>query len=189
MAHITADRVKQTSTSIGIGSIELTGSLIGFRNFSSVLTTTDTFWYAIASAPGSEWEVGLGTYSALNTITRTTVLSSSNAGAAVVFSAGTKEVFITAAAGKFLQANAAGSYGSFSAGTITAALTGNASTATTANNVSGIVAIANGGTGTATPSLVAGTNITISGSFPNQTINSSGGGGGGFEQNFLLMGA
>jgi hypothetical protein len=41
------------------------------------------------------------------------------------------------------------------------------------------VAVANGGTGTATPSLVAGTNVTITGSFPNQTINASGGGGGG----------
>jgi len=38
--------------------------------------------------------------------------------------------------------------------------------------------IANGGTGTATPALVAGTNITISGTWPNQTINSSGGGSG-----------
>lgn len=47
----------------------------------------------------------------------------------------------------------------------------------TANNVTGIVAVANGGTGTATPSLVAGTNITLSGTFPNQTINASGGGG------------
>jgi hypothetical protein len=105
--------------------------LSGFRDFSSVLATSDTFWYAIASFPGSEWEVGLGTYSALNTITRTTVLASSNAGSAVVFSAGTKEVFITAAASKFLQADAAGSYGNFTAGTITAALTGNAGTATT----------------------------------------------------------
>ena len=47
----------------------------------------------------------------------------------------------------------------------------------TANNVTGIVAVANGGTGTATPSLVAGTNVTITGTFPNQTIDASGGGG------------
>jgi hypothetical protein len=53
----------------------------------------------------------------------------------------------------------------------------NQNTTGTAANVTGIVAVANGGTGTATPSLVAGTNITISGSFPNQTINASGGGG------------
>lgn len=54
----------------------------------------------------------------------------------------------------------------------------NQNTTGTANNVTGIVALANGGTGTATPSLVAGTGVTITGTFPNQTINSSGGGGG-----------
>ena len=54
----------------------------------------------------------------------------------------------------------------------------NQNTTGTAANVTGIVAVANGGTGTATPSLVAGTNVTITGTFPNQTINSSGGGGG-----------
>ena len=54
----------------------------------------------------------------------------------------------------------------------------NQNTTGTAANVTGVVAVANGGTGTATPSLVAGTNITISGSFPNQTINATGGGGG-----------
>ena len=54
----------------------------------------------------------------------------------------------------------------------------NQNTTGTASNVTGIVAVANGGTGTATPSLVAGTNITITGSFPNQTINASGGGSG-----------
>ena len=54
----------------------------------------------------------------------------------------------------------------------------NQNTTGTAANVTGIVAVANGGSGTATPSLVAGTNVTISGSWPNQTINSSGGGGG-----------
>jgi len=52
----------------------------------------------------------------------------------------------------------------------------NQNTTGTADNVTGIVAVANGGTGTATPSLVAGTNVTITGTFPNQTINSSGGG-------------
>ena len=57
----------------------------------------------------------------------------------------------------------------------------NQNTTGTAANVTGIVALANGGTGTATPSLVAGTNVTITGTFPNQTINSSGGGGGGTE--------
>ena len=47
-----------------------------------------------------------------------------------------------------------------------------------AANVTGIVAVANGGSGTATPSLVAGTNVTVTGTWPNQTIAASGGGGG-----------
>lgn len=64
--------------------------------------------------------------------------------------------------------------GNFSANTITASLIGNVSG--TASNVSGVVSIANGGTGTTTPSIVAGSNITITGSFPNQTINGSAGG-------------
>ena len=53
----------------------------------------------------------------------------------------------------------------------------NQNTTGTASNVTGIVAVANGGSGTATPALVAGTNVTITGSWPNQTINSSNPGG------------
>ena len=64
----------------------------------------------------------------------------------------------------------------------------NQNTTGTAANVTGIVALANGGTGTATPSLVAGTNVTITGTFPNQTINSSGGGGGGGTEIGALIG-
>jgi len=127
MAHITADRVRQLSTSTGTGPFTVSTTFTGFRTFASVLSPNDTFWYAIASFPGSDWEVGLGTYSAANTITRTTVLASSNSGAPVVFTAGDKEVFITAAASKFLQQDSTGSYGNFTAGTITAALTGAAS--------------------------------------------------------------
>jgi hypothetical protein len=64
----------------------------------------------------------------------------------------------------------------------------NQNTTGTSANVTGIVAVANGGTGTATPSLVAGTNVTITGTFPNQTINSSGGGGGGGTEIGALIG-
>jgi hypothetical protein len=55
----------------------------------------------------------------------------------------------------------------------------NQNTTGTAGNVTGIVAVANGGTGTSTPALIAGTNVSITGSWPNQTITASGGGGGG----------
>lgn len=93
MAHIVADRVKETTTTTGTGALTLAGAASGFRAFSAVCAVNDTVFYAIAG--GSEWEVGLGTYSATNTLTRTTVLASSNAGSAVNLSAGSKDVFLT----------------------------------------------------------------------------------------------
>lgn len=100
MAFIVADRVKETSTSEGTGPITLGGAVLGFSAFSARCTTGDTCYYAIqavdgAGVPTGEWECGLGTYSGANTLTRTTVTSSSNSDAAVSFAAGTKQVFIT----------------------------------------------------------------------------------------------
>lgn len=99
MAHITADRVKESTTTTGTGALTLSGALTGFRAFSAVCATSDTVHYALQAVDGSgvptgEWEVGIGTYSGANTLTRTTVLSSSNAGAAVSLAAGTKHVWI-----------------------------------------------------------------------------------------------
>lgn len=94
MAHIIEDRVRETTTTTGTGALTLAGAATGFRAFSSVMSSpSDTCYYVISG--GAEWEVGLGTYSAANTLTRTTVLRSSNANAAVSFSAGTKDVYIT----------------------------------------------------------------------------------------------
>lgn len=95
------DRVKETAATTGTGDFTLAGAATGFRTFASVLSTNDTCYYCIALQGGAEWEVGLGTYSAANTLTRTTVLSSSNAGSAVNFSAGTKDVFLSVAANEF----------------------------------------------------------------------------------------
>jgi len=104
MAHITADRVKETSTTTGTGALTLAGASSNkYRAFSTVMGVGDTCFYCIEHQTLGEWETGLGTYSGANTLTRTTVLSSSNAGAAVNFSAGTKDVFITLAAAKILQ--------------------------------------------------------------------------------------
>lgn len=101
MAHITADRVADTSTTTGTGAFTVSGTApTGYRTFSAVCSTNDTLWYCIAHQSQNEWEVGYGTYSASNQITRTTVLSSSNSGSAVNFSSGTKDVFLTLAAGR-----------------------------------------------------------------------------------------
>ena len=98
MALIKADRVKETSTSTGNGTFSLAGAATGYRTFASVCVVGDTFFYGISNQTSGEWETGLGTYSATNTLTRTTVHASSNSGAIVTFGAGTKEVFLTASA-------------------------------------------------------------------------------------------
>ncbi len=104
MAHITADRVRDTTTTTGTGALTVSGSAPnGYRTFSGVASTSDTFYYAVQHQAAAEWEVGLGTYSSSNTITRTTVYSSSNSGSAVDFSAGTKDIFITLPASRTVQ--------------------------------------------------------------------------------------
>lgn len=101
------DRVKDTTTTTGTGTVTLAGSPpTGFRAFSA-FTNGDKLHYCIAG--GSEWEVGLGTYSSTGpTLSRDTVLASSNAGAAVSFSAGTKDVFADAPATLFSYPSANG---------------------------------------------------------------------------------
>lgn len=93
------DRVKETTTSTGTGDITLAGAVTRYKAFSAVFSVGDQqIPYCIEAQSGSEWEVGLGTYSASNTLTRDKVYASSNGDAAVNFSAGTKDVFLTGAA-------------------------------------------------------------------------------------------
>lgn len=93
MAFIVADRVKETTTSTGTGTITLGGSSAGFQSF-AVIGNGNTTPYVIQGT--SEWEVGIGTYtSSGTTLSRDTVLSSSNNGNKVNFSAGSKDVFVS----------------------------------------------------------------------------------------------
>ena len=95
MAFVVADRVQETTISTGTGTITLAGAVTGFQSFAAVGNGNTTF-YAIADQTGSDWEVGVGTYtSSGTTLSRDTVLSSSNSGSLVNFSAGTKNVFVT----------------------------------------------------------------------------------------------
>lgn len=95
MAHVYGDRVKDSTTTTGTGSLTLSGTApTGFQPFAARMAVGDTCFYGIASA-GSEWEVGIGTLTATTTLARTQVLASSSSGAAVSLSAGTKDVFIT----------------------------------------------------------------------------------------------
>jgi len=100
MALVLADRVKETTTVTGTGPATLLGAATGFQSF-AVVGNNNTTYYTIAGQTGSQWEVGIGTYtSSGTTLTRTTILASSNSGSAVNFSAGTKDVFVTYPAGR-----------------------------------------------------------------------------------------
>lgn len=90
MSLALADRVRQTTTSTGTGTITLDGSVEGFQSF-AVIGNANTTYYTIAG--GTQWEVGIGTYSS-GTLARTTVISSST-GSKLDLAAGTKDVFVT----------------------------------------------------------------------------------------------
>lgn len=90
------DAVSDTTTTTGTGTITLAGStaVAGTRTISSAHSNADTLYYRIETSDNTEWEVGLGTYtSSGTTLSRDTILASSNSGSAVNFSAGTKNVY------------------------------------------------------------------------------------------------
>lgn len=88
---LAADRVKETTTTTGTGAITLAGAASGFVAFSDAFSDPSSVYYAIVGT--TEWEVGIGTFT--TTLSRDTVLASSNAGSLVNFSSGTKDVFST----------------------------------------------------------------------------------------------
>jgi len=144
MAFVTADRVRDTSTTAGSGSFSVSGTApTGYRTFSAVLSVSDTFYYSIQHQTLNEWEVGLGTYSSANTFSRTTIYSSSNAGSAVTFSAGTKDVFITMVASKSPQLDPSGNVTAL--GTPASATLTNATGLSLTTGVTGVLPSANGG--------------------------------------------
>lgn len=97
MAFVIADRVKETTTTTGTGTVTLLGAATGFQSF-AVIGNANTTYYCIAAQSGTEWEVGIGTYtSSGTTLARTTVFANSSGTqpSALSFSAGTKDVFVT----------------------------------------------------------------------------------------------
>ena len=143
MALALADRVQETSTTTGTGTLTLAGAVIGYQSF-AVVGNGNTTYYAITNAAGA-WEVGIGTYTSAGTLlSRTTVLSSSNGGALVSFT-GTLNVFVTYPSSKAV-------YGD---GTTLVAPSGT------------ILPVANGGTGAST----AGAALTSLGAYPASNPN------------------
>jgi hypothetical protein len=113
MALVLADRVKETTTTAGTGTVTLAGAAVGFQSFAAI-GNANTTYYTIAGQTTSEWEVGIGTYtSSGTTLARTTVLANS-AGTqptALTFSAGTKDVFVTYPSDKSVNQDASGNVG------------------------------------------------------------------------------
>lgn len=120
MALVLADRVQETSTSTGTGSFTLAGAVTGYQSF-AVIGNGNTTFYTIADQGGANFEVGIGTYTASGTsLSRDTVLSSSNSNNLVNFTSGTKTVFVTYPSEKSVNLNAAGNVsplGTVSSGT------------------------------------------------------------------------
>jgi hypothetical protein len=140
MALIVKDRVQETSTTTGTGTLTLAGAVTGFQSF-SVIGNANTTYYAIVM--DSSFEIGIGTYtSSGTTLSRTTVLESSNAGSLVNFSAGTKSVFCTYPAEQGLYLDASGN--AIALGTPASATLTNATGLPISTGVSGL------GTGVAT---------------------------------------
>ena len=99
MALVISDRVKETSTTTGTGTLTLAGAVTGFETFTANLSDGDTTYYCCTD--NTDFEVGLGTFTASGTtLARTTILASSNSGSAVNWSAGTRTVFCTLPAAK-----------------------------------------------------------------------------------------
>ena len=108
MALVVKDRVKVSSTTTGTGTFTLGSAALGFQDF-SVIGDGNTTYYTITGVGSAEFEVGVGTFTASGTtLSRDTILESSNAGSAVNFSAGAKEVFVTYPAERAFYTDAAG---------------------------------------------------------------------------------
>ena len=171
MALTVKDRVRETTATTGTGTLTLSGAVAGYQTFSSAIGNTNTTYYSISSTAGSEWEVGLGTVGA-GTLSRDTIISSSNAGSAVTFSAGTKDVYCVHPASKSVLTDgtqATGTWGISITGSAASA-TGNAATATALQTTRAINGVNFDGTAAITVTAAAG---TLSGATLNSSVTAS----------------
>ena len=96
MPHLgVADRVKETTTTTGTGTLNLDGAVAGFQTFVDGVGNGHETYYVIVDSGTGDYEVGVGTITdaATDTLSRDSVITSSNAGSLVNFGAGTKDVF------------------------------------------------------------------------------------------------
>jgi hypothetical protein len=183
MALVLADRVRETTTTTGTGTVTLGGAYTGFQTFLAAIGDANSTYYTIANVVTGEWEVGIGTYtSSGNVFSRTTVLSSSNSGSLVNFTAGSKDVFVTQPAERNVYVSGT-SVVAENGATVPNSLLANSSLTlgstaltlgATTTSVAGLTltgAAVNGTLGATTPSTVAATSVTAS---LDSTFNSTG---------------
>jgi hypothetical protein len=176
MALILSDRVQETTATTGTGTVVLAGAVTGYQSF-AVVGNNNLTYYTIADQAGPNWEVGIGTYYLSNTsLARTTVLASSNANAAVNFTAGNKSVFVTYPAEKAIYSdnNNLTTITNFASGNVN--ITGGTISSTNVT-VSGLgtMSTQNANSVTITGGTISGTgitsgNVTISGGTIDGTI-------------------
>ena len=131
MALVLKDRVKETTTTTGTGTYTLAGAVTGFEAFSSVGDGNTTYY---ACTDGTDFEVGIGTYtSSGTTLARTTILQSSNSDSAVSWSSGTKTIFCSQPAEKAVFLDASGNIIAANGSALTALNASNLASGTVAN--------------------------------------------------------
>jgi len=110
MALVVADRVKESTATTGTGTVSLAGAETGFQTFVAGIGNSNTTYYAIVDGNTGDFEVGIGTVTdaSPDTLSRDTILQSSNSDNAVNFGSGTKSVFCTLPADKAVFEDASG---------------------------------------------------------------------------------
>ena len=131
MALVLRDRVKETTTTTGTATYTLAGAVSGFETFGSVGDGNTTYY---ACSDGTDFEVGIGTYTASGTtLARTTILQSSNSDAAVNWGSGTRTIFCTLPAEKMSFLDASGNVVAANGSNLTALNASNLASGTVAN--------------------------------------------------------
>jgi hypothetical protein len=148
MALVVNDRVKETSTTTGTGTLSLAGAVSGFESFVAGIGTTNTTYYSIVNEDGA-FEIGIGTVTDAtpDTLSRDTILSSSNSDSAVNFAAGTKDVFCTLPASKAVIKDASGNIVANNGSNLTALNASNVASGTLSSDRLPTVPTTKGGTG------------------------------------------